>query len=192
MIKAYSRAPEFSKDGYTAVLRNLTKPNPVGKGSVLSKLEEGLRSCLNKEKIALLRQRLEKILELDFAEAEQTALEYLPPGTPIESTIYLTIDAVNTGMMFEGNGALSVLRFDPDKFDVAGFSHELHHAGFEYWIKCNPKLQALLKENKTYEGIAVKVICNLLSEGLANYFCTPSVIHPAENASTKHKQKIRK
>jgi len=192
MIRAYSRAPEFSREGYKAILRNLAKPNPESKGLVLSNLEEGLRSCLSYEKIALLRQRLEKIVKLDFAKAEQTALKYLPPETPIKSTIYLTIDAFNTGMMFEGNASLSILMFDPDKFDVAGFSHELHHAGFEYWIKRNPKLQALLKEDRSYEGIAVKLIVNLLSEGLANYFCSPMMLHPPENAPEDLKEKIIK
>lgn len=192
MVRSYLRIPEFSREGYVAILSNLTNPNPVGKGLVLSKLEEGLRSCLNYEKIALLRRRLKKILKLDFAKAEQTALRYLPLETPIKSTIYLTVDAFNTGMMFEGNALLSVLTFDPDKEDIAWFSHELHHAGFEYWIKRNPKLQAFLKEDRTYEGIAVKLIQHLLSEGLANYFCTPKNIHPPENASKKRKGKIVK
>lgn len=190
MIRAYSRAPEFSREGYVAILSNLAKPNPVGKGLVLSNLEEGLRSCLSYERIVLLRQRLEKVVKLDFGKAEQTALKYSPPETPIRSMIYLTIDALNTGMMFEGNASLSILMFDPDKFDVAGFSHELHHAGFEYWIKRNPKLQALLKEDKSYEGIAIKLVVNLLSEGLANYFCSPMMLHPPENASEKLKEKV--
>lgn len=192
MIQAYSQAPEFSREGYVAILSNLTKPNPLSKGLILSKLEEGLRSCLNYEKITLLRQRLDKIVELDFAKAEETALKYLPPKTPIKTTIYLTIDAFNTGMMFEGNASLSILMFDPDKFDVAGFSHELHHAGFRHWIERNPKLQAFLEEDKPYEGIIAKLIVNLLSEGLANYFCTPMMLHPPENAPEKLKEKIIK
>jgi len=192
MIRAYSRAPEFSREGYKAILSNLTKPNPVSKGLVLSNLEEGLRSCLSYEKIVLLHQRLEKIVKLDFAKAEQTALEYLPPKTPIKTTIYLTIDAFNTGMMFEGNASLSILMFDPDEFDVAGFSHELHHAGFEYWTKGNPKLHALLKKDRAYEGIAVKLIVNLLSEGLANYFCSPMMLNPPENAPEDLEEKIIK
>ena len=95
-------------------------------------------------------------------------------------------------MMFEGNASLSILMFDPDKFDVAGFSHELHHVGFEYWIRANPKLQALLKEDRSYERIAVKLIVNLLSEGLANYFCSPMMLHPPENAPEDLKEKIIK
>lgn len=95
-------------------------------------------------------------------------------------------------MMFEGNASLSILMFDPDKFDAAGFSHELHHAGFEYWIRANPRLQALLKEDRSYEGIAVKLIVNLLSEGLANYFCSPIMLHPPENAPEDLKEKIIK
>ncbi len=189
MIRAYLQAPEFSREGYKAILSNLTKPNLTSKGLILSKLEEGLRSCSNYEMITLLHQRLDKIVKLDFAKSEQTALKYLPPKTPIKTTIYLTIDAFNTGMMFEGNASLSILMFDPDKFDVAGFSHELHHAGFEYWINSNPKLQALLKEDKLYEGIIAKLIVNLLSEGLANYFCTPMIIHPPENAPEKLKER---
>lgn len=191
MIRAYSRVPEFSREGYMAILSNLTKPTQVSKELILLRLEDGLRSCLDHDNITLLRRRLEKILKLDFGQAEKTALRYLPPETPIRSKIYLTIDAFNTGMMFEGNVSLSILMFDPDKFDISGFSHELHHVGFEYWIKRNPRLQAILEENGSYDGIAVKLICNLLSEGLANYFCTPMSIHPPENAPEKYKEKIR-
>jgi len=59
-------------------------------------------------------------------------------------------------MMFEGNAALSILTFDPDKFDIAWFSHELHHAGFEYWIRRNRKLQAFLKDKTQFISLAVE------------------------------------
>lgn len=192
MIRAYSRVPEFSKEGFIEILSNLTKPNLVGKGLILSKMEKGLRSCLNSEKIVQLHRRLKKIEKLDLSNAERTALKYLPRKTPIKGTVYLTIDAFNTGMMYEGNFFLSILRFDPNKYDISWFSHELHHAGFEYWIKLNPKLGTFLKEDRTCEGIAAKLILNLLLEGLANYFCTPENIHPPENAPKKNKKKIMK
>jgi len=35
MIRAWSQAPEFSREGYVVVLSNLAKPNPVGKGLAL-------------------------------------------------------------------------------------------------------------------------------------------------------------
>lgn len=56
MIEAYSRWPDFSKEGFADIIANLANTNPVGQGIVLSKLEEGFRSCLSLEKISLLRQ----------------------------------------------------------------------------------------------------------------------------------------
>ena len=70
LTSAYSEMIDFSKEEFISVLQNLANPNPISKGQIISKLEEGLRSCLYREKISLLHQNLEKISSLDFTKAE--------------------------------------------------------------------------------------------------------------------------
>lgn len=192
MIEAYSRWPDFSKEGFADIIANLANTNPVGQGTVLLKLEEGFRSCLSLEKISLLRQKLKKILKLNFTEAERIALKYLPPETPIESTIHLTIDTVNPGMVFKGNVSLSILHFEPENFNFSYLAHELHHLGFQFWVRSNPELKKLaFKGNVDHQEIAVNMILYLLSEGMANYYCTPNMVRIHANASEKHNRKIK-
>ena len=193
LIEAYSRWSDFSKDGFVTILANLANAYPVGQGGVLVRLEEGFRSCLDQKKIESLRQKLEKILRLDFAEAERIALRYLPPETPIKSTIYLTIDTYNSGMVYAGNISLSILNSDPENFNFSFLAHELHHSGFHYWVRRNPKLKNLaFKGSISHEEIAVNMILHLLSEGLANHYCTPNMVRIHQKYSEKHNQKVKK
>jgi len=193
MIEAYSNMLDFSKEEFINVLKNLANPTPIAKGIIVSKLEEGLRSCLDREKINLLRRRLQQFLKFDFAEAEWVALKYLPPETPVECTIYFTIDAFNPGMISGDNMFLSILTIDPSKFDLRAVSHEFHHIGFKYWIRQNQKLSRLaFEKTKTYEGIAVNLILSLISEGLANYFCSPNMVRIHPKISPKGKEKLMK
>lgn len=193
IVEAYSRWSDFSKEGFSKIIANLGRANPVGQGTVLSKLEEGFRSCLSQEKINLLSKKLEDTLRLDFTEAERKALRHLPPKTPIKSTIHLIIDTYNPGMMFEGNVSLSILHLHPENVNFSYLAHELHHSGFQYWIRKNPRLKKLAyKGNTNHQEIAVNMVLYLLSEGMANYYCTPSMVHINTKSSKKYKQKIKK
>jgi hypothetical protein len=193
MTGVYSMLPGFSKEGLADVLADLAGPQPVAQGLVLSKLEEGFRSCLSVERINSLRKRLQGMMALDYAKAEHMALQYLPPGTPITSTIYLSIDAINPGMTFGGNVSLSILAFDPESFDFPYLAHELHHLGFRYWIEKNPKLSGFaLRDNRDHREIAVNMILHLLSEGLANYYLTPSFVRTHASVDKEHNRKIKK
>jgi hypothetical protein len=193
MTEVYSMFSDFSKEGLAHVLANLTRPEPVAQGMVLARLEEGFRSCLSVGRINSLRRKLHMLMALDYAKAERMALLYLPPGTPIASTIYLSIDTVNPGMTFGGNVSLSILAFNPEHFDYPYLAHELHHLGFRYWIEQNPKLRGWAwGENRDHREIAVNMILHLLSEGLANYFCTPSFVRPHDSADKEHNRKIEK
>ena len=193
MTEVYSMFPGFSKEGLADVLANLAGPRPAAQGMVLSKLEEGFRSCLSAERINSLRKRLQGMKALDYAKAERMALLYLPPETPITSTIYLSIDAVNPGMTFGGNVSLSITAFDPENFDFPYLAHELHHLGFRYWVEKNPKLSGFaLRDNRDHGEIAVNMILHLLSEGLANYFLTPSFVRPHPGVDKEHNSKIKK
>jgi len=201
MLRAYSRMDPSFKEGLVTVLRNLNSSNPVGIGIVLPKIEEGFRACLNLEKISSLREKLRRIEEIDFGKAERLALSCLPQETPMESTIYLTIDSFNPGMVFEGNISFSILVLNLGTPDLCALilAHELHHLGFLYWVRRNPKLSRLLfGESDKHEKIVAQLMADLLSEGSATYLCTPMLLHvlPTNYANmprfTEHNEKIKK
>jgi len=193
MTEVYSMLPGFSEEGLAGILANLSRPQPVAQGMILSKLEEGFRHCLSAERINSLRKRLQGMTTLDYAKAERMALQYLPPRTPITTTIYLSIDAVNPGMTFRGNVSLSITAFDPENFDFPYLAHELHHLGFRYWTEKNPKLSGFaLSDNRDHRRIAANMILHLLSEGLANYYLTPSFVRLHASADKEHNRKIKK
>lgn len=192
MLEAYSRWPNFSRDAFIEVIANLANPASVGQEPVISVLEKGLRSCSSQENINLLRQKLKRLLMIDFGEAERIALKYLPSGTPIESVVHLTIDTFNTAMVSRGDIGLSILSIDPDNFNFPILAHELHHSGFQYWLEQNPRMKnKLSKGDSNHDQIAASMILSLLSEGLASYFCTPSMVSSPSEHGEKHDKKIK-
>jgi hypothetical protein len=193
LLEAYSRWPVFSKETYTYILENLSKKETVENGTIASLIEKGLRNCLHKDKIRYMMRELSKIVEVDFSKAEKTALRYLPPNTSLQSTIHITVDPLNPGMVYNGNIGLSILSFNAENFDHQYLAHELHHIGSTYWINQNPQLRNLeLKEAETLKQIGANLLVNLLSEGIANYYITPNMVKTSPKANDKHNEKIRR
>lgn len=54
-------------------------------------------------------------------------------------------------------------------------THELHHVGFSFRRSQDAVREMLLKE-KSGRTVAVQHVQNLLSEGMANYYCTPGYV----------------
>ena len=191
MVESYSRWPDFSREGFVNVIANLANTKIYSDG-VLSRLEDGFRFCLDEKKIKSLRQKVKEIVKVDFSKSEGLALTYLPPNTALKCTIYLTIDKVNPGMIYKGNISLSILDFVAERFDFSYLAHELHHSGFQYWTARNPALKSLFSDEiGTHEQIAVNMVLNLLSEGMANHYCTPNMVRVHPEAGDKHNRKIR-
>jgi hypothetical protein len=57
-------------------------------------------------------------------------------------------------------------------------THELHHVGFHYWGGRDAIRQKLVGE-KSGRSVAVLHVQNLLSEGLANCYCSPEYVFRA-------------
>jgi len=191
MVRAYSRMLGLSREDFAAAIRALVSESPAHSDPSKAIFEEGLRSCRDQEKITQLRERIDKFWEADFGEAERIALSYLPWGTPLESTIFLTVDSFNPGMVYEEDIGLSVLSMDPENLDTGYLAHELHHVGFRHWVGRDPVLIRAFGEPKTPGDVAVKLILHLISEGLANHFCTPEMVRAGPEGSERKNEKIR-
>ena len=180
-IRAYSRFEGFTREGLIRVLLNLGKPEPVGEGAVLRKLEEGFRSAMDPAEIEVLRRRLERVAEIDFGEAERVALRFLPEGTSLDLHIHFTIDAFNMGMVFENHVFFDLCRYDPERISLPSLSHEFHHVGAKPWLKQSRALRALYGTGDPRHRLLAEILEYLVSEGLANCFCSPEVLrseHP--------------
>ncbi len=153
-------------------------------------MEDGFRSCYDVERIAQLRGNVEKILGIDFEGAERIALSFLPPGTAIECAVYLTVDAFNPGMVWNGNMGRSILPPVRDGGDLSLLAHEFHHLGFGYWVSRSPALERAFRGERTHDSVAARLVLHLIMEGMANHFCTPGMVRPGPGRSPRVNKKI--
>ncbi|MFH1908857.1 MAG: DUF5700 domain-containing putative Zn-dependent protease [Chloroflexota bacterium] len=150
--------------------------------SVLSALARGFQRAV--EENDLLQTKLNFLKAVDTSPIVDHVLNHLPHDTPSQSTIHVTIDGFNGGFQYQGEMGLSLLGdiTKPALFE-AGVAHELHHVGFMYWVERDPIRQAVLKE-QSGRAIAVRHVQNLLSEGLAIFYCSPYQIRADEAMGT--------
>jgi len=149
---------------------------------------EGFLQAMEPETNARCRRVLAALLSADFGIAERAALTYLPPGTPLDVEVHLTVDGANRGMFRGQRAFLSVLKVSSEEIPTIlnRFGHEFHHIGAVYWFEKNPQL-AQAREREPGGAMAVEIIKYLVAEGLANGFLSPQVLEPMEGASEEAK-----
>ena len=189
-LSAYERLLGLTRDDMVSMLVNLGSEQPVNADPVKLRFEEGFRSCYSLEAVSRLRREVEAVLNLDFGAAEQKALMYLPAGTVIESTVYLTVDAFNPGMVRGGDVGRSILH-GLDDISMDHMAHEFHHAGLMSCLSRRLGLARLAESADTPEGVAAQLVIHLISEGLANHYCTPNMVKAGEHKSPEANEKIR-
>lgn len=190
MLDAYSSLVGLTRADVASFLRSLGGESPVSVDPVKSMFEDGFRSCYDVKRIAELRGNVEKILEIDFEGAERMALSFLPSGTVIECTIYLTVDAFNPGMVWEGGMGRSILSPVRDGGDISLLAHEFHHLGFGYWVSRSPALERAFRGERAHDSVAARLVLHLIMEGMANHFCTPSMVRPGPGRSPRVNEKV--
>ena len=189
-LSAYENLLGLSRGDMVSVLVNLGSEHPVSTDLVKLRFEEGFRSCYSLEAVARLRRGVEAALSADFGVAERKALRYLPEGAVIVSTVYLTVDAFNPGMVRGGDVGRSIIR-GLDDINMDHMAHEFHHVGFMNCLSRRPGMARLAVSAEASEEVAVQLICHLVSEGLANHYCTPYMVRMGEHKSPKANEKIR-
>jgi len=106
-------------------------------------------------------------------------LAFLPADTPLDSVIHITVDLFNGAFVHGGEMGVSLLKGMADRktFEDA-VAHELHHVGVSFWSKQEATRLRPLRE-RSGRGVAVLHVQNLLSEGMANYYCSPEYVFRA-------------
>jgi hypothetical protein len=173
-VDFYSGWTGSSRDKIKQAILHYNAPGQVPEGVIPKQLAEGFRKAM--EEIDLMRSRIAWLGEIDASRVTDRVLTFLPKGTPLDTTVHITIDSFNNAFA-SGNGiGVSLFRGadDRDTFEKA-VMHELHHVGFRYWGEKDAVRQKLLRE-KTGRAVAVMHVQNLLKEGMANYYCTPETV----------------
>jgi len=189
-INAYAEfIPEF-QGKLKKILMNLSLPT---EDEHLSIFQRGLLSAANMDKLEMFESRLKRALALPFDEYMKLALKYLPEGTEIDVSVYITLDPFNTGMTGPGKVFFSIFMVEPTPEICSGLAHEFHHLGAKYWLEKNMKLEAL-KNSHEYGRILASLFTYLVTEGLANWYTSPmaiSVVEGLEGAEA-HNKAVRK
>jgi hypothetical protein len=187
-LKAYEQMIGLTKKDMITILTSLNNINSTQNDPIKNKIEEGFRFCNSLEKIETLHDNLKKAYEINFEIAVKKALRYLPKGTDIHSTVYFTIDVFNPGMVYNGNIGVSIVK-GIGRVNLDYLAHEFHHVGFH---NCLLKRSGLIRKAKDpmlpEEGV-IQLIYHLVSEGLANHYCTPEMVktgcHKSPRANTR-------
>lgn len=141
-------------------------------------INKGFRSAL--ENLSKLQTTLDILSSFDWVQTEENTLRYLPENTPLDAHIVMTIDGFNGGMFRDNYTFLSLLMIEPSSMKPEKYTHEFHHSGFGYWWNQHPLVKRYSSENGTKEKWLLNLFHYLVSEGLANAFCSPSAISVIE------------
>lgn len=169
-VEYYSQWNGINRAKIVEVFENFSRPEWQPDHPVQAGMARGWRIAL--EYLELLRTNLEKFSAIDTSTVIERTSPYLPQGTPLDASAYLTVDGFNSGFQYQDGMGLSILMLDQVESVLRTISHELHHRGFSYWASRDPIRQAVLVEHSGRE-VAVRHIQNLLMEGMANYYCSP-------------------
>ena len=189
-LSAYEELLGLTKDDMVSILVNLGSEQPVETDPVKLRFEEGFRSCYNLDAVSRLRREVEAALSMDFGVAERKALRYLPAGTVIGSTVFLTVDAFNPGMVRGGDVGRSIIH-GLHGISMDYMAHEFHHAGVMDCLSRRPGIARVAVSADTPEEVAAQLVCNLVSEGLANHYCTPNMVRAGGHKNPEANERIR-
>ncbi len=190
-IKAYESWIDDARSDFEKILASFHLGPPDDLSNWGEHIDKGLRLAL--EDLDKMKANLAFMSEFNWAQAEWSALKFLPEGTPINVDVFATIDGFNGGMFRPGKVFISILYLMPSMLNPSTFSHEFHHSGFDHWWKQDVLTKEYLKTHDTKEYWTVRLHEYLVSEGLANAYCSPTVIQKVESKSdyaAKHNEII--
>ncbi len=170
----YSRWRGVTHETLIETMCSFNQPDFEPSAPVLAALARGFRRAI--EEHARMQANLDFLRAVNPAAVAERVLTYLPCGTPLQSVIHITIDGFNGGFQYQGQMGWSLLS---DITSLAqfesGIAHELHHVGFAYWAERDSFRQTLLNE-KSGRTVVIWHVQNLLSEGLAMFYCSPDMM----------------
>jgi len=183
-IEAYAPWLEGFETHMRSLLQDPARVPDAEPAAFWQAFSDGFLQAMEPETNARCRRALAALMAADFGTAERAALAYLPPDTPLDAEVYLTVDGANRGMFRGQRAFLSVLKVSPEEVPTVlnRFGHEFHHIGAAHWFERSPLL-AQVREKGPGGQMAAEVVEYLVAEGLANGFLSPQVLEPVEGTS---------
>ncbi len=180
-IKAYESWIPDARADFERILANLQAESPENLSDWGTHIDNGIRSAI--ENLEKMQASLALLSEFNWPQAEWYALKFLPESTQINVEVFATVDGFNGGMFRPGKVFISLLYMSPSMLDASNFSHEFHHSGFDFWWKKTPFYVRYNEQKDTAEYWALRLFEYLISEGLANAFCSPTAIEKVDGDS---------
>jgi hypothetical protein len=180
-ICAYEPWIPSARAEFEKIMKSLQTDSPSNLSKWGTNIDTGIRTAL--ENPRRLRAALAMMSAFSWPKAEWAAHKYLPKDTPINVDIFATIDGFNGGMYRGDKVFISILHVNHTVMRASNFSHEFHHVGMEYWWKQHTLVQKYNETKDTKEYWMLRIIEYLVSEGLANAFCSPGVFEKREGDS---------
>jgi hypothetical protein len=173
-IDFYSQWEGSDRETVKTAIRHFNQPEQIPSAILPTRLAEGFRQAT--DEMDLLESRMSWLREIDTSSIAEHVLAFLPANTPLDSVIHITVDLFNNAFVYKREMGVSLLKGATDRktFEDA-VTHELHHVCFRFWSGRDAVRQTLLQE-QSGRAVAVQHVQNLLSEGMANYYCTPSYV----------------
>jgi len=173
-IDFYSQWEGSDRETIKTAMRCFNQPEQIPSGILPTRLAEGFRQAV--DEMGLLKSRMSWLREIDTSSIAERVLAFLPANTPLDSVIHITVDLFNNAFVYKREMGVSLLKGAADRktFEDA-VTHELHHVCFRFWSARDAVRQTLLQE-QSGRAVAVQHVQNLLSEGMANYYCTPGYV----------------
>ena len=142
-----------------------------------------------------MMEKLTRVETSDYQSLEEAVNRYLPPDTPLDIEIYLTIDNFNQGMFRETSVFLSILMMDPETFSMRGLAHEVHHVGVLYWFKRSEKWRQWMSREQSPQCLGAELLIYIVGEGLANHLLSPRAISivesPRSEREKRHNERVQ-
>ena len=150
------------------------QPEQVPPGMLPTRMAEGFRQAA--DEMDLMRGRMSWLGGIDASGIADQVLAFLPADTPLDSVIHITVDLFNNAFVHQREMGVSLLKGATDRstFEEA-VAHELHHVCFRFWAE-RDRTRQQLKQERSGRAVAVLHVENLLSEGMANCYCSPRYV----------------
>lgn len=179
-VDYYSQWEGLEKQTIADALLQFDKPGR-STDSLADRIADGFREAV--DEMDVIESRMDWLARVDPTEVSERVLVFVPGGTPLDSTIHLTVDAINGAFAYQDEMGVSLLRGATDRssFEVA-VAHELHHVCFRFWAE-HDGTRRKLKQERSGRAVAVLHVENLLSEGMANYYCSPRYVFETQPGS---------
>jgi hypothetical protein len=177
-VSVYEEWMNGASEEFVTILKSLHEETNIEYSEWGQHIHRGLRDSL--PLLEEMMQSLNRLSEYDWIQTASKALQFLPHETILDINVIMTIDGFNGGMYHGNNIFLSLTNLDSSIMEPQYFTHEVHHIGMKYWWERNKVVEKHKHKKESVEAWLLRLFHYMVSEGLANAFCSPRMLRFVE------------